>query len=350
MTPFSCEEESDTKNNNGAHTTDLVFASRHVVVCLLRANIGLQLCVSTVYLKNCTSCVVILLVEGTGDDSLSTNQCFAVSLAPPFRDRTTVLGTPTAGFQKNGTVWHFGTIHNFLQSKRKKNMYCTVLHHTALWKQAISSFSNTAALRSISLLVYFQPNFDLNVDQNPPALAWEPVPRGTHTQAFLYLQHLVHYDDICQHVYFRAGLNEKTRTYLPRDEPLGSFEYVEWELLHHGSPFTICKSKEESRLPASATCPTTAKPVPTTDAEMDSATVKVPASWTEQRIIPEPEPDGSSDQVCEQQHCPCQWIYWWTLRGYHGALPPQINAYRLREYVHLARFCFLHKACSCTKH
>ncbi len=45
----------------------------------------------------------IPLVARTSDNPLSTNQHSAVSLAPAFRYRTTVLGTPMEGSKKSGT-------------------------------------------------------------------------------------------------------------------------------------------------------------------------------------------------------------------------------------------------------
>lgn len=54
--------------------------------------------------------VVILLVTRASNDSLSTNQCSAVSVTPPFWYQYYWLGTPTEGSK---TVWYFGTIYNF---------------------------------------------------------------------------------------------------------------------------------------------------------------------------------------------------------------------------------------------
>lgn len=55
-----------------------------------------------------------------------------------------------------------------------------------------------------------------------------------HMQAFLDLQHLVNYDDTSLRVFFRVGLNEKTRACLPGDEPLGSFSTPpQWFAIHN---------------------------------------------------------------------------------------------------------------------
>lgn len=111
--------------------------------------------------------------------------------------------------------------------------------------------------------------------------------RGTspwrHTQAFLDLQHLVHYD-ASLHAFFilRNG----------RMVPCGWI--VELVLFLNGTPFT-----SEEEISAPATSPEMAKPVPTTDAEPEPAMIRAPATRTEPRIIPEPEPDVTSDQVCE---------------------------------------------------
>lgn len=86
--------------------------------------------------------MVKLMCAFTSDDSLSTNQYSAVSLAPSFRYRTTVLGTPTEGSQKRGTIG-FTIVEPFTASdngKLKELQYgCTKPNHTDRCKRVIST-------------------------------------------------------------------------------------------------------------------------------------------------------------------------------------------------------------------
>lgn len=71
-------------------------------------------------------------------------------------------------------------------------------------------------------------------------------------------------------------------------------EYMEWVLLHNGSPFTICESEEEVRAPATTTNPMTATPEPTANHGPEAVTIRGPRATDR----PETKPT-TSDQVCE---------------------------------------------------
>lgn len=88
-----------------------------------------------------------------------------------------------------------------------------------------------------------------------------------------------------------SAVTAETRSCLPGDGPGGMFkEYVDWVLLHNSSPFTICESEEENNAPAM---------------------IPVPVMKTAPKIVPEPEPYESSDQMCELA---AMWEYWWSLK------------------------------------
>ncbi len=76
------------------------------------------------------------------DDSLSTNERSALNLAPTLMYRTTVLGTPTEGYQISGIV-RFAILVPFTASDNGNRhncvLFCTEPNCTAQWKQAISS-------------------------------------------------------------------------------------------------------------------------------------------------------------------------------------------------------------------
>ncbi len=63
--------------------------------------------------------MVKVMCAFTSDDSLSTNSYSALSLAPYFRYRTTVLGTPTEGSQKRGMIG-FAIVEPFTASDNGK--------------------------------------------------------------------------------------------------------------------------------------------------------------------------------------------------------------------------------------
>jgi len=70
-----------------------------------------------------TSCVVIPLVACASDNSLSTNQSSAVSLAPPFRYQTTKISTLMEGSQNSGKV-QSGNLVPFTTSENCVPSYC----------------------------------------------------------------------------------------------------------------------------------------------------------------------------------------------------------------------------------
>lgn len=89
-------------------------------------------------------------------------------------------------------------------------------------------------------------------------------------------------------------------------------EYVDWVLLCNGCPFTICEKEDDNSAPSTTTSPVTDQSEPTPDAESTPATM--PELKPEANVVPECEPEESSDEVRELQH---QFLreYWWSLRG-----------------------------------
>lgn len=86
------------------------------------------------------------------DNSLSTSQCSALSLAPPFRYLTTVIGTPIEGSQK---VVRFVLLFwkQLLTIEMEITAYHTVLYCTApQWKlPIIVPFSCRLGIENLSI-------------------------------------------------------------------------------------------------------------------------------------------------------------------------------------------------------
>lgn len=56
----------------------------------------------------------------------------------------------------------------------------------------------------------------------------------------------MHYDNISLCMFFKAGLNQRTKVHLPGEGPRGMFlEFVEWVLHQCGSPYTIEETEED---------------------------------------------------------------------------------------------------------
>ncbi len=101
----------------------------------------------------------ISLVVRVSDDSLSTNQPSAVSLAPPFRYLNTVLGTPTEGYQKINMV-RFTFLVSFTISDNGNGsnfiLYCTETYRSV-------EMRNNAHItcQTFGLIIIFHPKMKM---------------------------------------------------------------------------------------------------------------------------------------------------------------------------------------------
>lgn len=113
------------------------------------------------------------------------------------------------------------------------------------------------------------------------------------------LNHLVHYDNDSLCVFFSTWRRERACPEMILEGTV--MEFVNWVLLHNGSPLPICK-REKAFSPAAmhtapaasaATVPANFKPEPTSDKE--PAMMSAPELMPEPNIVLEPEPSEKSD-------------------------------------------------------
>ncbi len=101
----------------------------------------------------------ISLVVRASDDSLSTNQPSAVSLAPPFRYLNTVLVTPTEGYQKIYMV-RFTFLVSFTISDNGNGSNC-ILYCTETYRSVEMRNNAHITCQTFGLIIIFHPKMKM---------------------------------------------------------------------------------------------------------------------------------------------------------------------------------------------